>query len=555
MKTKRSLCLIAFLFATIASLAGPWKEVEFESDFPQTKWDAKRQAANLIGHVPVLFLDEHFVLSREGVERTLHALEKRKDPILPYGTEKHYKWLRIVSIVPDAEERGTYLVLCRSKYKEKYLFTAFRTRDGINLDPIWLNQVPSQEIWDDLPPGEIPRRNNVFLFDSQHGREFGNYYTEFFRTAEDPAYPYGAVVINKSPRPRMISILRSKNAFEWELLPNQERKVVEYESNNPTYDAFRDCYLSYMRLWDPKYSAITTWRKVIMSEAVRVGNYEEKITKWTDEELVFQANERDGPATDVYNLAVAGYAGKYVGVAPMYHRAASFNDDLRGRFSNELAFSHDGREWERVCQGTPFLKFGPEGAWDSGMIGLTHSIPAIINDRLWYYFFATKNTHDAPSHDPNIHAGAASLRIDGFVSLDAGPEGGVVLTVPFWPQGKHLYINADARGGEIRVEVLQNYTYVEQKKFETAEPVLGLFRVENCLPFSGEAIAHRIEWKNGENFVDDFPDGWNRPAPISSKREFSERAIALKFHLRNASLYSFWFADQKEPLEKGRLVP
>jgi hypothetical protein len=47
-----------------------------------------------------------------------------------------------------------------------------------------------------------------------------------------------------------------------------------------------------------------------------------------------------------------------------------------------------------------------------------------------------------------------TLRRDGFVSLDAGESPAALLTRPLaWPGGT-LHLNADATGGEIRVEVV-----------------------------------------------------------------------------------------------------
>ncbi len=121
----------------------------------------------------------------------------------------------------------------------------------------------------------------------------------------------------------------------------------------------------------------------------------------------------------------------------------------------------------------------------------------------------------------------------------------------FKGSGGFIYINADAREGEIRVEVLQEYSAPGNKE-------TGLFSLENCIPFSDDALAHRVEWKHGENFMDDFPDGWNVDLQYIDEgktRNFSKRAIELKIYLRNAKLYSIWFADEPTPYEVGRLIP
>ena len=50
--------------------------------------------------------------------------------------------------------------------------------------------------------------------------------------------------------------------------------------------------------------------------------------------------------------------------------------------------------------------------------------------------------------------GLATLRADGFASLDATYQGGRVTKALFITQGKELHINAKADVGQLRVEVL-----------------------------------------------------------------------------------------------------
>lgn len=48
--------------------------------------------------------------------------------------------------------------------------------------------------------------------------------------------------------------------------------------------------------------------------------------------------------------------------------------------------------------------------------------------------------------------GLATLRLDGFVSLDAGDGGGELTTEPFRFQEERIIVNADASGGSRTVE-------------------------------------------------------------------------------------------------------
>ncbi len=372
----------------------------------------------------------------------------------------------------------------------------------------------------DFPQSELPEHNNVLLFDEGNGPLFQYYDATFCRIPEETEYPFRALLINKLPPPSKGGIWRSKDGLKWELLPDQHKLDVPFEANKPTYDPFKERYLGYLRLWDPPVKPVSSWRKVILSESITT----KRGIDWTEKELVLAADENDGPTTDIYNMQVTAYAGIYVGFPEMFHRRG-FKQELQGTLYNELAFSQDGRNWQRISQGQAFLPIGSPGNWDHGMVRIM-SNPVIINNELYFYFQGIRGLHIHPQKPGwgQRACGLATLRLDGFCSLDAGPEGGTLLTVPFWPEGKHLYINADAREGEIRVEVLQEYSAPGNKE-------TGLFSLENCIPFSGDALAHRVEWKHGENFMDDFPDGWNVDLQYIDEgktRNFSKRAIELK---------------------------
>jgi hypothetical protein len=430
----------------------------------------------------------------------------------------------------------------------------YRTEDGEHFEPVITEHYQSGEILSKLDLHGDLAFDNLLVFDREHGLKFPPYYCTFFQVLNDSEFPYGAIVINKNPRPRKTKIIRSSDGILWEEKPDQDRHEVTFESNMPSYDPFIDRHLLFLRLWDPPKKPVSGWRKVLLSELVN----DEKGERWTQEELILEADEEDGPAADIYFIQVSRYADRYIGIPAVYQRAACLDPVLRGTIHGQLATSPDGRKWKRVCQGEQFLSLGEPGTWNSGMVCPICG-PYIIEGRLIYYYSGQLTRHDEPTPENHFRGcGLAWLRVDGFTSLDAGPDVGTMLTVPFWPRGKYLYINADASGGEVRVEVLQDYTYVELKDYERGEEGRGLFRVENCIPLKSDSTRHRVEWKNGENFVDLFPPGWNSPgAPeeLEGRLHFSKRAIALKFYLTNAKLYSFWFVDEENPIEEGRLVP
>ena len=101
---------------------------------------------------------------------------------------------------------------------------------------------------------------------------------------------------------------------------------------------------------------------------------------------------------------------------------------------------------------------------------------------------------------------------DHWVSFDAGPEEGSLLTGP-WDLPSRMFVNADAEGGSIEVEFVDAYE----------NPILGLGRAD-CVPVAGNGKDQEVKWK-------DVP----RPADLN---ENYPRGGMARIFLRNAKLYS-----------------
>ena len=95
---------------------------------------------------------------------------------------------------------------------------------------------------------------------------------------------------------------------------------------------------------------------------------------------------------------------------------------------------------------------------------------------------------------------------------------GTLLTKPFqWPRGKALFVNADARFGEI-------YMYCEVTDVETGvKPLLGFGRRLGG-PLTGDhPHGTKVEWLGQPQA------GWAHP-------------VRLKVYMVQARLFSFWLA-------------
>lgn len=190
----------------------------------------------------------------------------------------------------------------------------------------------------------------------------------------------------------------------------------------------------------------------------------------------------------------------------------------------QLAFSRDGVQWHRPEDRSAVLPTGQPGSSDAGCLFMSRNGPIVRNGETWMYYTACINTHTMWSQEECLaeHGNdsrqlsccmLAKMPEDHWVSLDAGAQEGWFLARPYATPSR-LLVNADAKGGSIEAEFLTPY----------GQPVEGFTRAD-CIGISGNGKDQEIKWKTGVN-----PRGLN---------ETHRGGLCLKFHLRNAKLYSY----------------
>ena len=105
--------------------------------------------------------------------------------------------------------------------------------------------------------------------------------------------------------------------------------------------------------------------------------------------------------------------------------------------------------------------------------------------------------------------GLATLRRDGFVSLDAGETEGYVLTKPLILNSTELRLNVDASQGYVTVAITDDIG--TPLKDYTSQQIVG-DQLEAAAKFNGSLEA------------------------------LKGKEVRLRFQLKRASLYSYWFA-------------
>lgn len=107
-----------------------------------------------------------------------------------------------------------------------------------------------------------------------------------------------------------------------------------------------------------------------------------------------------------------------------------------------------------------------------------------------------------------------TIRLDGFVSVQAPFRGGEVVTKPIVFDGDQLQINyATSAAGSVRVEIQ-----------DTDGKPLRDFTAQDCLEIVGDSVEHTVRWKHGTN--------------VSS---IAHQPVRLRFVLKDADLFSFQF--------------
>lgn len=228
---------------------------------------------------------------------------------------------------------------------------------------------------------------------------------------------------------------------------------------------------------------------------------------FTEPGLVFAPDEIDEEGTQFYGMPLDLYEGIYLGMVWVYR------EGVDGTIDTSLATSRDGIAWERTLDRQTFLSLGPEGGWEDGMARISQRF-LTVGDRIYFYYGGIQGAHTGRkykqvtrAHQPAL--GLATLRRDGFVSMDAGEKEGALLTKPLRTDGAALHLNLCAPAGQAIAEITDDR-------------------------------GHALEgWTSGPVTGDSVDAVASFPRPLDA---LGDQTVRLRMRLRNASLFSYWFS-------------
>lgn len=317
--------------------------------------------------------------------------------------------------------------------------------------------------------------------------------------------PTGREKLAADKRPDGMWVAFSEDGLRWE----------DYEKNPviPQGSDTGQCVL-----YDPEL------KKYVLFSRLGVGRRISRCTssdfiRWSEPQLVFAADDRDPPGTQVYGSGFCIYEGMYIGTPWMFYLGTDQKIDV------QLIHSRDGITWHRTAGRERIIPNGPEGAWDSGIV-FTASHPVVLDDRILILYSAFQGDHHGhPERDWEESKkyyrggiGVATLRRDGWVSVNLPFTGGHVITNPIIipnatpdDDTPRLILNTNAFTGDVKATLLDEHN----------QPIPG-FEESNNL--HGDFLRTEVTWPNGRTLA-----------------ELAGRKVKLKLHGRLAKLYSYWF--------------
>ena len=486
-----------------------------------------------IGTQKQLFFDDRFIEKNEGVRQCMNP--PVQPPEIMLTNEQPWEAQGIGAYNTVMRENGRFRMWYDAGLKGGLPQEGARrlcyaeSEDGLN----WVK--PTLE----LLPFEGSKENNIVaplherqslqggtIFCDERAPETERYklWTKFLPTKEER---------QKGLRPGLWA-MHSADGIHWNYYPDQPNSsATACDTQNMFFwDDRIDQYVGYSRAAETQHSAEAAERAAHLNKH-GTGRYRSvgRITSpdfknWSALEIVFEADEEDlnfpvpstkddpRPNIDFYTNCAQKYSlaqDVYLMFPSAYYHWGT--DEYPATMDVQLLTSRDGVQWQRSGERRPFLRNGFDGSPSSGML---FANPWLIpmGDELWMYYSGTSRRHIPGEGDkPALSAiHRAVMRLDGFISVDAGYGGGEFTTPPLQFEGNSLGLNLDgSAGGWLKVEIQD----------EHSRPIEG-FSLNDSDTMRGNSTAKPVTW-NGKQELNSLA---NLP-------------VRFRFVMRDMKLYSF----------------
>src|SRR5205814_486029 len=204
---------------------------------------------------------------------------------------------------------------------------------------------------------------------------------------------------------------------------------------------------------------------------------------WSGSDRLDPPREDLGDTPQLYNLDAVAYESVMLGFFTIWRGDKNIPPGRPKPNSVWLGFSRDGYHWDRPDRQAFIPVSEKQGDWNWGNVQSVGGGCIVMGDRLWFYV-SGRAGGGPEQRDGNGATGLATLRRDGFASMDAGGKEGTLTTRPVKFSGSRLFVNVEASHGELRVEVLG-------KDGEAIAP----FTQDNCVSVKADSTMAEVRWK------------------------------------------------------------
>ncbi|MBM4005035.1 MAG: hypothetical protein FJ295_17400 [Planctomycetes bacterium] len=492
-----------------------------------------------------LFLDDHGVAQISGLTRTMHQPTKR-GPVLKPDVPSDGSLLELRSAPQWDQEQQVYkMFYCAMPMDDHRLIgmALAISKDGLHWDKPNLGQqieirgsTNNNRIAVEHKPGV---RDTFFLnvvYDPDDPDADGRFKALYGDEYRIPIVSRDGISWNKLAVPRIASQDESSLVYD-----RKQRRFLAWLKTDNKYGRAHSLSISTdFRTWSSpqlSFGADDEDQPLALRficDRIRDRGLSRPV--YVDDDPALGKPVRPGPRTwlaDCYYIGVFPYETLYIGFPTMFFPTGVDHNgnNCDGFDLIQLACTRDLLTWTRLGDRQPFI---PPGRIDDGLVGVWDRMqmfattPIVRDDELWIYYSALKwrddpyaFNSDRSRRDPKSLSaeeradqaegmGAiclATLRRDGFVSLDAAETPGTITTKPFpWPGGRLMANVATRDLGELRVDVVN----AEDTVIATSHPLKG-----------------------------DQPRGefrWKQEPPESLRGQ----PVSLRFTLRESSFYAWW---------------
>lgn len=380
------------------------------------KADAKAAEPIELDSASQLFADDHLIEHSESLYRRLNRPKKSAEPFLVADKPWEGEGIVYGSIV---EHDGEYRLYYKGwRQAEKLTIEQHLKKHGRGKFPICLARSRDALSFSKEPLKDAVHPNTNIVIDDP---------IDDFTVCKDPDDP--------DPQQRF-KLLASRGNWWAGLTPATSPDGIRWTWGEDHAVAFFGDRCSYC--YDPLKKKHIAWSRNYQLLGGRVIVHKETadFRRWNDvreshPKLVMQPDRYDHEQSWFYGGYPFWYQSLYFAYLEVYYIHLQ-------RLDTQLACSRDGHNWTRLCQREVFLPNGEHGAFDAYWIVPTFNPPIARDGRLLIHYNGRPDPHTQPgfSHIPPGMGGAfglATLREDGFVSLDATGTQGVLETKVLQP--------------------------------------------------------------------------------------------------------------------------